>query len=189
MSGVMARSDSRTDAQLLALADEDAAAFRTLYERYAERIHGYMQRRSGNAEAAYDLTAETFACAWQSRRRFRDEAAGSAGPWLFGIARNVLAMSVRRGRLERAAAERLGVLAAREAPAATPGEHWLDGIDELLCELPEGQRAAIALRVIDDLDYDQVADALGTTAPSARVRVHRGLAALRRQIDHQETTR
>jgi RNA polymerase sigma-70 factor (ECF subfamily) len=189
MSGVMARSDSRTDAQLLALADEDAAAFRTLYERYAERIHGYMQRRSGNAEAAYDLTAETFACAWQSRRRFRDEAGGSAGPWLFGIARNVLAMSVRRGRLERAAAERLGVLAAREAPAATPGEHWLDGIDELLCELPEGQRAAIALRVIDDLDYDQVADALGTTAPSARVRVHRGLAALRRQIDHQETTR
>jgi RNA polymerase sigma-70 factor (ECF subfamily) len=113
-----------------------SGAFRTLYERYAERVYGYMQRRSGSAEVAYDLTAETFACAWQSRRRFRDEAGGSAGPWLFGIARNILLMSVRRGRLERAAAERLGVLAAREAPAATPAEHWLDGIDELLCGFP-----------------------------------------------------
>jgi RNA polymerase sigma-70 factor (ECF subfamily) len=189
MSGVMGILDSPTDAQLLAAADRDASAFRKLYERYAERIHGYMRRRSGSAEAAYDLTAETFACAWQSRGRFRDEAGGSAGPWLFGIARNVLLMSVRRGALERAAAERLGVLAASEAPAVTPAEHWLDGIDELLGELPEGQRAAVALRVIDGLDYDQVADALGTTAPSARVRVHRGLAALRRQIHHQETTR
>jgi RNA polymerase sigma-70 factor, ECF subfamily len=190
MSGVMGLLDSRSDAQLLEAADgDDAAAFRTLYERYAERVYGYMQRRSGSTEAAYDLTAETFARAWESRRRFRDEADGSAGPWLFGIARNVLLMSVRRGRLERVAAERLGVLAAREAPAATPAEHWLDGIDELLGELPEGQRAAVALRVIDDLDYDQIADALGTSAPGARVRVHRGLAALRRQIHHQETTR
>src|ERR1044072_5141314 len=88
-----------SDAALLAAADPDA--FRELYARHADRVFGYFVRRSGDRDAAFDLTAETFAQAWIMRRRFRDEAAGSAAPWLFGIARNVLLMSVRRGRVER----------------------------------------------------------------------------------------
>src|SRR3954465_12928389 len=88
-----------SDAALLAAADPDA--FRELYDRYAERVFGYFVRRTGDHDPSLDLTAEAFAQAWIMRRRFRDEAAGSAAPWLFGIARNVLLMSVRRGRLER----------------------------------------------------------------------------------------
>ena len=178
--GLLTRALRRTGAELLALAGRDAAAFRALYERYAERVFGYMQRRTRVPEAAYDLTAETFV---------RDEAGGSAGPWLFGIARNVLAMLVRSGRLERAAAERLGVLLAGEPAPATPQEAGLERPDELLDGLSDGQREAVALRVFDELAYEQVARVLGTSEQSARVRVHRGLAALRRQIDSRETTR
>jgi RNA polymerase sigma factor (sigma-70 family) len=177
------------DAALLAAARSDPAAFRVLYERYAERVHGYHLRRSRDAEAAYDLTAETFAQAWLVRARFRDEAGGSAGPWLFGIARNVLLMSVRRGRLERAARERLGLLEVRAADApgpAAPEERWLDGLDEALAELPESQQEAIRLRVVEELDYDAVAAELGTTAQAARVRVHRGLRALRNRLANTE---
>ena len=104
----------RSDAELLVAARSDAGAFRELYERYAERVYGYHLRRSQDPHAAHDLTAETFAQAWLSRARFRDEARGSAGPWLFGIARHVLLVSVRQRRLERSACERLGVLAAAE---------------------------------------------------------------------------
>lgn len=179
---------TRTDAELLAAAGRDAAAFRELYERYAERIGGYMQRRTRSADAAHDLVAETFAAAWAARSRFRDEAGGSVGPWLFAIARNVLVSSVRSGRLERRAALELGLLAATAADA-TPAEDWLDGADELLDGLPAGQRDAVRLRIFDDLPYDQVAAALGTSAESARVRVHRGLSALRDQIDRKELTR
>jgi len=178
----------RSDAELLAAARSDPAAFRTLYERYAETVHGYLRRRTGDGDAAYDLTAETFAQAWQARERFRDEAGGCAGPWLYGIARNVLAMSVRKRRLEREAAERLGILTAADAASAVPQEAWLQGLDELLGELPDGQREALELRVIDDLAYAQVARNLGTSEQSARVRVHRGLAALRRQIHREEST-
>ena len=176
----------RSDAELLARAGADPAAFRELYERYAEVIHGYLQRRTGDGDAAYDLTAETFARAWQVRERFRDEAGGCAGPWLFGIARNVLAMSVRNRRLERDAAQRLGVLSGAQASAAVPSGDWLEGLDELLETLPAAQREAVCLRVIDDLAYAQVAGTLGTSEQSARVRVHRGLAALRRQIQRRE---
>jgi DNA-directed RNA polymerase specialized sigma24 family protein len=102
----------RSDAELLVAARSDASAFRELYERYADRVYGYHLRRSQDPHAAHDLTAETFAQAWLSRARFHDEARGSAGPWLFGIARHVLLVSVRRRQLERSACERLRVLDA-----------------------------------------------------------------------------
>jgi len=173
-----------SDAGLLAAARTDAGAFRELYDRYAERIHGYFLRRTGDHHAALDLTAETFAQAWLVRARFRGEADGSAAPWLYGIARNVLLMSLRRGALEQRAVRRLGVLEAvdRAAAPAVPEPGWADGVDELLDTLPPAQREAVRLRVLDDLDYEGVARALGTTAPAARVRVHRGLAALRARL-------
>jgi RNA polymerase sigma-70 factor (ECF subfamily) len=98
-----------TDAELLTAARSDASAFRAFYERYADRVYGYHLRRVREPQAAYDLTAETFARAWLARGRFRDRVGGSGGPWLFAIARNVLVGSVRRRRLELAACERLGL--------------------------------------------------------------------------------
>ncbi|HLW96741.1 MAG TPA: RNA polymerase sigma factor [Solirubrobacteraceae bacterium] len=178
---------TRSDADLLRAAGGDPSSFRALYERHADAIHGYFARRTREQDAAYDLTAETFARAWESRERFEDRAEGSAAPWLYGIAHHVLLMSVRKRRLERAAAERLGILATSDA-ALEPQEQWLDGLEELLDELPDTQRRAVELRVFDDLAYAQVAHTLGTTEQGARVRVHRGLAALRRGIERKETT-
>jgi RNA polymerase sigma factor (sigma-70 family) len=169
----------RSDAALLAAAQRDAGAFRELYDRYADRVLGYHVRRCRDEDVAHELTAETFAQAWLVRDRFRDECDGCAGPWLFGIARNVLLASVRRRRVEAAARERLGMLAA---PAAEPDDTWLEGLDEALDELPEPQREAIRLRVVDDLPYADVAATLNTTPAAARVRVHRGLNALRARL-------
>lgn len=175
-----------TDAALLAAARTDPTAFTDLYERYVERVHGYFARRTADDHAAFDLTAETFAQAWLMRGRFRDQAGGSAAPWLFGIARNVLLMSLRRGRLEQRAVERLGIAerldGAYEPATVVPDPRWADGSDELLDALPPAQREAVRLRVLQDLAYEQVAVALGTSAAAARVRVHRGLAVLRERF-------
>ena len=182
-----------SDAALLSAARNDPNAFRELYDRYADRVHGYFVRRTGDEHAAFDLTAETFAQAWLVRSRFRDQAGGSAAPWLFGIARNVLLMSLRRGQLERRATERLGIAERLDAPhepaSVTPDGQWADGADELLDGLPAAQREAVRLRVVQELAYEQVAAALGTSASAARVRVHRGLTTLRaRYFDSKETT-
>ena len=177
-----------SDAALLRASKKDAASFRELYERYADPVYGFHLRRTRDEQAALDFTAETFAQAWLSRSRFRDEAGGSAGPWLFGIARNVLAQSVRKRTIELAACERLGVLNRLEHEPATvePTVGWLDGLDEALDELPEGQRHAVELRVIEDLDYGSVAEQLGTTPAAARVRVTRGLGHLRQRLTRDE---
>jgi RNA polymerase sigma-70 factor (ECF subfamily) len=178
--------EKESDAELLAASDKDAAAFRALYNRYAGQISSYHLRRCRDEQTALDLTAETFAQAWCARRAFRDEASGSAGPWLYGIARNVLLQSVRRQRLEDGARQRLGMLERADRSVAAPEQSWLNGIDELLDELPADQRSALELRVLEDLPYEGVASRLSITPENARTRVHRALSALRR--DHPLTT-
>jgi RNA polymerase sigma factor (sigma-70 family) len=173
-----------TDAELLWASCGDPDAFRKLYTRYSERLFRYFARRTGEEDTALELTAETFSRVWVMRERFEDQRDGSVAPWLFGIARNVLLMSVRRGEVERRTASRLGVLERLdiEAPFATPERGWAEGADELLDTLPLSQRDALRLRIIDELDYDEVAETLGTSRSAARVRVHRGLAALRNHL-------
>jgi RNA polymerase sigma factor (sigma-70 family) len=174
-----------SDAELIRRADDDPEAFRDFYDRHCAVILGYFRRRTADPDTALELTAETFSRAWVARERFEDRHGGSAAPWLFGIARNVLLMSIRRGEVERRTAARLGVLerlGLEGASAASPEPEWAEGADELLDSLPLSQREALRLRIIDELSYDEVADALGTSRSAARVRVHRALTALRRRL-------
>ena len=177
------RMDAPDDAELLRLAQRDATAFRALYDRHAVRVHDFLLRRTNDPGAAFELTAETFAQAWLSRGRFTDQGHGAA-PWLFGIARNLLASSVRARAIDRAGRRRVGLELADSV--AAPDEAWLDGLDDELAgaleALPDGTRRAVEMRVLDGEDYGEIGRALDITPATARVRVHRGLAALRRLV-------
>jgi DNA-directed RNA polymerase specialized sigma24 family protein len=118
----------RTDADLIHAAESDPVAFAELYRRHVSTVHGWFRRRL--EWAASDLTAETFAQAWLSRRCFRDEADGSALPWLLGIARNVARESARRNEVETRARRRLGLpidLASEDGFAARSGSRRASG--------------------------------------------------------------
>jgi RNA polymerase sigma-70 factor (ECF subfamily) len=168
----------RSDAELIRTADP--ATFGELYRRHASTVHGWFGRRLGWAAA--DLTAETFAQAWLSRRSFRDETGGSALPWLLGIARNVARESARRNEVETRARRRLGLptdLAAEDGYAAV--EERLSprvGLAEALETLPGHEREALELRVVDELPYADVAARLGVRPAAARLRVSRALRRL-----------
>ena len=176
--------DAASDADLLRDARRSSAAFRILYDRHAARIHAFHLRRSRDRGAAVELTAETFAQAWLSRDRYTDHGEGTIAPWLFGIARHVLAASVRRRSLDRAALDRLRL--DLEPTTVDIDSSWLDGLDAdlsaALAELPDGQRRAIELRVLADQAYDDVGRELDCTPEAARVRVHRGLLSIRRRL-------
>jgi RNA polymerase sigma factor (sigma-70 family) len=176
---------TRTDAQLLASASKDPLAFREFYDRYAAWVRSWFLRQTGSDSAALDLTAETFAQAWHASRRFRDMADGSGAPWLFGIARNLLRQYHKHNRIESAARERLGL------PAAWADCEDYEAVDERLeagslapalrlaiKALPREQRRALELRVVQQLEYEEVAGALGCSQNAARLRVSRALRAL-----------
>src|SRR4051812_18782823 len=86
-----------TDRQLLAAA---ADAFGELYRRHVRSMLAFFVWRTGDAEVAADLTAESFAAALAGVRSYRGEAEPAA--WLYGIARRKLALSRRRGRVDDA---------------------------------------------------------------------------------------
>jgi RNA polymerase sigma factor (sigma-70 family) len=178
----------RNDAALLKAARQDPEAFREFYDRYAVWIRSWFLRHTGSDSASLDLTAETFAQAWHSSRRFRDLADGSGAPWLFGIARNLLRQYHKHNRIESAARERIGLQVASaddefervddrsEANALAPL------VRHALRALPADQRRALELRIVHQLPYEAVAGRLGCSQNAARLRVSRALRALTTQI-------
>ena len=177
----------RTDAELIHAARSDAEAFGELYRRHARAIASWFGARTP-ARIAGELTAETFAQAALSLKRFRDEADGSAAPWLYGIARNVLRRSLERERMETAARRRLGMPIRSYDAGLDAVEERLDAeqlrpaLDAALQRLPAGQREAVELRIVRAFSYDEVANSLGCSEVAARIRVARALSSLSRLL-------
>ena len=60
-----------SDAELLRHSRRSSAAFRVVYDRHVVRLNAFLWRRTGDPTSAFELTAETFASAWLSRRAVR----------------------------------------------------------------------------------------------------------------------
>lgn len=174
------------DAELLVLTASDPEAFGVFYERFEAQILGFFWRATGRADIAADLTAEVFAAALESAAAFRAQS-GSARGWLFGIARHELADTWKRGRVEDQARRRMQV-----APQMLTDEA-LERVEEvascasqdalqLLGSLPEDQRLAVNGRVLNELDYPELAASLVCSQSLVRQRVSRGLRALRARL-------
>jgi RNA polymerase sigma-70 factor (ECF subfamily) len=168
----------------------DGEAFLAFYERHADSLLVFFTRRVYEVEVAFDLTAETFAQAFASRRRFRGQLEAEASAWLYAIARHQFAAYVRKGKAERKALERLGI----EVPELSPEEYrrveQLADLPVLRASVADGltkispdHRQALELRIVDELPYPEVARRLGVSEPTARARVSRGLRALAKALD------
>jgi len=177
----------KTDAELISSARNDPDAFAELYRRHAPRVARWFTARAPDSIAA-ELAAETFARAALSLGRFRDEADGSAAPWLFGIARNVLRKSLERERVETNARKRLGMPirsyddGLEAVPERVDAARLRPALEAAVDQLPPAQRQAVQLRVIRALEYDEIADSLGCSPVAVRIRVARGLSSLSRLL-------
>ena len=83
--------------QALKRSKHDPPAFADFYRAEAIALTRFFALRVVDPEAALDLTAETFAQAYGSRRRFRGSSDEEARGWLFVIAQRQLSRHLRRG--------------------------------------------------------------------------------------------
>ncbi|MHB1538775.1 MAG: RNA polymerase sigma factor [Solirubrobacteraceae bacterium] len=182
--------EDATDAELLAACRAQQEPFAVFYRRHERLVAGWLARRCGGAELAADLLAEVFAAAYLAAPRFRP-GAGPAQAWLLGIARHKLLHSLRRARVEASARRRLEVDAVELCAASVAALERLEADDPLLLleQLPADQREAVRARVLDDLDYGELAARLQVSETVARKRVSRGLGALRRRLQHEGVDR
>jgi RNA polymerase sigma factor (sigma-70 family) len=188
---VMDAFERRSDEELLAAAGREAEAFGAFYRRHERAMLVFCLRRTANAEVAADLTAEIFAAALESSRRFRPGAKPPIA-WLYGIAKNKLAASYERGRVEERARKRLRaeplVLddeALERVEALADAEKSAEILSELLAQLPPDQHDAVRAHVLDERSYEEIATNLQTSQAVVRQRVSRGLRSLRANLTRE----
>lgn len=144
--------------------------FEQVFAAHREAVLGYLRRRTDSGHDAADLLADTFLVAW---RRLDDIPLDpQTRPWLYGVARRVLA-NHRRGEGRRhALATKLLIELSDSTPDVQP---QLDDTPAARAfrALPEQDRELLSLVAWEDLDTAQIATVLGISRNAVRIRLHR----------------
>jgi RNA polymerase sigma-70 factor, ECF subfamily len=153
----------------------DAQGFEALYDRCAPGVLSYCLRRT-TRELAEDAFAETFSVAW----RRRDAIPSEPLPWLYGVARKVIANQRRSARRQAAVARRL--VETTPAPSADEMPESPRRVVTALSRLGEADRELLMLVAWEGLKPTDAARVLGITPARCRVRLHRARRRLERLV-------
>jgi RNA polymerase sigma factor (sigma-70 family) len=169
--------DSRPsdEALLLAVAERDMGAFRTLYERHAGWLAIRLARRCNDRDLVADAIQDTFVAVWQRPRGFRGD--GDIAAWLWGIAIRRLVSHLRTRSSVAAVFERAGAVPAAEDQVLLSVEYG--DIGQALGRLSPEMRAVIQAVVLDGLTAKEAAHLLHVPVSSVKTRLYRAKARLR----------
>jgi RNA polymerase sigma-70 factor (ECF subfamily) len=166
-------------------------AFERLVERYLDRTLRICLRLVGNVEDAEDAAQETFARAWARLSSFAGQS--TFGTWLTSIALR-LCSDVERARRSRRRRHtelpdgfdldrELASRSARRPDVHAEQREALRNVEAALARLPRRLRAALTLRTLEGMEYEDVGRALGTSVRSARLYVWEARQRLARELD------
>jgi RNA polymerase sigma-70 factor (ECF subfamily) len=171
-----------TDADLVhAYRGGDERGATELVHRHAAAIARFLSGTGADHADVDDLVQETFIRAFRALQGWRGEAAFRS--WLFTIASNLLKDQHRRRRGRRIVPIDETGLQAGDDPAATleAGETERK-LRAGLGTLPRLQREVFLLRAQQGMEYEEIAQALGTTPGAARVHYHHAVKRLKELV-------
>ena len=171
-----------------AVAAGDEAAFEQLIARHGSVVLNTIRRFVGDTGRAEELTQEVFLRVWRAAPRYEPTAAFRT--WLFTIVRRLCWNELRRAGREVSIDDELGEGPSGGGIARLTSEEPLPEDRLLLAEratavraaiqdLPPAQRMAVICRRYEELSYEEIAEALGTTVSAVKsllVRARRALA-------------
>jgi len=151
----------------------DTEAFDELVTRYRTRVFGMIYNMVHNEQDAWDLAQESFLKAWKSIGRFRGQS--SFYTWIYRIVMNVTIDWLRKKKIKGGDAEFDDAIQLREidpasktVPKAEALPHQTMERDEIrariekaIGQLSPEHRAVILMKEIDDMQYHEIAEALG----------------------------
>lgn len=157
--------------------------FRRLYDDNHAAILGYALRRTDSSADAHDVVGDTFLVAW---RRLDDVPDGDrARLWLYGTARRTLANHHRGRRRHRGLVDRVQVDAPQAWVDPDPADDTSARVGAAFGRLAPADRDVLLLVGWEQLDAAGIAEVLGCTAATARVRLHRARRRFARQLEHE----
>lgn len=172
----MTRSDREAVERCLA---GEAEAFSTLVERYGGRVYNIALRITNDADAAADCAQEAFIRAYRALHQY--DPALPFGPWLYRIVTNTSLNHVQRWHAHESPVEEFPDRAEPEEAGPESSILRREALDEVLAamaELPAHYRAALTLRHLQQLSYQEVADTLDIPLGTVKTHLHRARAAL-----------
>ena len=175
-------------------AEGDDRAYTTLYERYRERLLGYVHSLlGGDSIAADDVFQESFLRLFRERERCRAGRTASitnVGGWLFRVARNLSLNQIRSNRYLASLPPEYNeqmLVTVEEAHAGVfddgpSDESLMEAIGVVIETLPSGLREVFVLREMNGLSYNETASIVGCSEEAARMRLSRARSAIRRAL-------
>jgi RNA polymerase sigma-70 factor, ECF subfamily len=168
---------------LLERIDENPATFVRLYRKNYDGIFRYCVHRLFDRHTAEDVTSEVFLKAVRHIHRFVGRDEGQFRSWLYRIAINevngYLRKASRRGKLLRRIRQGPG------EPAAAGGNPDADEAGRIrlaVLRLKPAHQTIITLRFFENQKPNQIAEVLGCSAATARSRLARAIAQLRKGL-------
>lgn len=183
-----AKSNIRTDetGELVARAKSgERQAFDELVRLTHGDAFGLALRLTGNEEDARDVVQDAYLRAYKGLARFRGDARFST--WLYRIVANCASTQSSRKRRHRHDELPDEALLAETRPDNDPalrGEFLAlrDELETAVADLPDRLRAVVVLRDVYGLPHEAIANELGISVSSSKVRLHRARQRLREQL-------
>jgi RNA polymerase sigma-70 factor, ECF subfamily len=157
--------------------------FAVLVDRYRSLAYNSAYRMLGDQDAAEDVAQESFIAAYQGLKDFKFGSRFST--WLYTIVMNKCRDCLRAKRPGVSLDDLAEVRSDRgPSPEERASSHQTgDIIQDALNALPPEYREVIILKHVQDLEYTEIADILGVSVGSLKVRAHRGREMLKRAIE------
>jgi RNA polymerase sigma-70 factor, ECF subfamily len=153
--------------------EDRGVRFEEIYRQHAGAVAAYALRRASR-ETAEEVVAETFLVAW----RRLDGVPAQPLPWLYGVARRILA-NQRRSATRRAALTQRLELEVRVVPPEPVDERLLDALQTLHID----DRELLMLVAWEGLTPTETARVLDCSPVACRIRLHRARKRLARALD------
>ena len=188
---------SEEDARILrGLRAGVESAYEELMDRYEHPVYSMVYRLLGNQGDASDVVQEVFLKVFRGVNAFREQS--SLRTWVYRIAvneaynhRRWFARHCRREvSLDKEFAEQEHVVELAQDPGPSPYDRALDSetrilIERALTRINPIYRAAVVLRDVQNLSYEEIADILQISLGTVKSRIVRGREALRRELTQQ----
>jgi RNA polymerase sigma-70 factor (ECF subfamily) len=145
-----------------------------LYKHYAGDVRRFALYLCGDVVMADEITSDTFVRAWMAGDRIHQPTVKS---YLFAIARNAYIDLLRRAARHTQLDEKMP---DTRISAQTQMEQSAEvsAVLAALQQLPEMDRTVLLMRALDEMPYEEIAEALGIPVVAARVKVHRARVKL-----------
>ena len=165
----------------------DSSAFERLIEPLEGRIYAVALRMCGNREDAQDCMQESMIRIYRALSSFKGQSSFST--WIYRITMNTFLDELRRRKARRSTSLDT-LLDSGWSPTDetdTPERHAIQSeqrrtLERAIAELPEDMRAAVVLRDIQGLAYDEIASALNVNVGTVKSRISRGRERLREKL-------